>query len=333
MMKRGSHLLAGFFLLVHFLSDAETVVSADRLDMSGGAVLVGQIESVGREFLRFKTDYAGILSVRLESIERVTLARPLDVSLPDRIQVFEVGVDAAAEKPPPARVEPREKPAPKPPLDWLVKAGLNLTGKSGNSERFDFTVNIDAELERRFDRIKLYGRYAYGTNRGVQSADEIIVGSRYTNFYYDGAGFFLRQEVEEDPFEGIAFRSTSAGGFSYQFENDEDLRIEARSGISYRYEDYTKDGSEDFPGMDIGLDIQWRFVRWARFKGSYTFLPSIDDFADYIFEQDSGINLPLNGEDFWKLRFGISTHYNNHPDGNREKLDTRYYARLIAAWK
>ena len=222
---------------------------------------------------------------------------------------------------------------PPPPEGWSLESGFNLTGKSGNTERFDIGVTLDAQYERDFDRLDLYGRYNYGTNRGRRNTDEIVVGGRYTNFVFDSLGFFVRQEGERDQFENLALRSTSAGGISYRLRKEEDLRIEFRGGFSYRFEDYETDGGEGIPGMDFGLDVLWKFSAWARFKGSYTFLPSVDDRQDFIVEQDSGFNLPLGMSDRWKLRFGFNSQYNNEPEPGRENTDWRYYARLIASWE
>jgi hypothetical protein len=216
---------------------------------------------------------------------------------------------------------------------WKLEGGINLSGKSGNSERLDVALAGEAVLERPHDRFNLYGKYLYGTNRGVRSADELILGGRYTSFFYERIGFFLRQEAEQDDFEGILLRSTTASGISYRLRKQEDLTIEARSGFSYRFESYRNDESEDFPGMDFGFDVNWQFVEWARFKGSYTYLPSVDNFSDFIIEQDSGFNLPLDNDKIWKLRFGVTSYYNNQPDKGREKLDMRYYARFIATWQ
>ena len=304
----------------------------DRVEVEGGAILIGQVESVGEDMLSMQTGYAGTLEVDLEKVKSVVLGTPRDLALPERL------MGSPAEKPSREKVPANTSPAPqqRPRSDfmrgWTVDAGFDLNGKSGNSERFDLRLTVEAELEREIDRLNLYGRYAYGTNRGIRSSDELIGGGRYTNYLYDEVGLFLRKEVEQDDFEGIRIRSTSAAGLIFKFQSDAHLRVEARTGLSYRFEDYIDDGTGDFPGMDIGMDFNWQFVRWARFKGSYSFLPSIRDFEDFIFEQDSGVNLPLDNSKFWKLRLGIASQYNSQPDFGREKLDTRYYARLIASW-
>lgn len=221
---------------------------------------------------------------------------------------------------------------PPAPTGWSLEGGLNLTGKSGNSKSFDIEFHLSGELDRNFDRLNAYGRYSYGTNNEVRSSDEIVVGGRYTNFLFDPLGVFLRQELERDQFENIAVRSTTALGLSYRWINREALSIEFRAGFSYRYEDYEDDGEDGSPGMDFGADVNWQISDWIRFKGSYTLLPALNDEGDFIFEQDSGVDLPLSRSDRWKMRFGISSQYNNQPGGNRQRSDYRYYARVIASW-
>lgn len=219
------------------------------------------------------------------------------------------------------------------PEGWSLEGGFNLNGKTGNSKSFDVEFHLAMEWERDFDRLNAYGRYAYGTSNEVRSSDEIVLGGRYTNFIFDRLGFFVREELERDQFENIALRSTSALGLSYRWYNTESLRIELRGGFSYRYEDFEDDGSRDIPGMDFGMDVNWQLADWIRFKGTYTFLPAVDDTGNFIVEQDSGVNLPLSRSQFWKMRFGISSQYNSRPDGNRERTDHRYYARIIASWE
>jgi putative salt-induced outer membrane protein YdiY len=318
-------------LLIPAHLPADPQAAADRIEVAGGAVIVGQIESVEEGSLVVRTDYAGILRVDAGKVRSVTPGDGRELDLPGNITVA-----AAKPEPVPAAAAPALKPeVPAAPEthSWVIEGGVNLTGRSGNTERMDLRLTLEAELERKHDRSNLYGRYAYGTNRSVQSADEIIIGGRYTNFLFNRTGLFLRQELEQDEFEGIWLRSTSAGGVTYQFRREKGLRIEARSGMSYRYEDYTKDGEEDFLGMDIGLDVNWDILKWAQFKGTYTYLPSISDTGIFLIEQDSGVNLSLGEDGRFKLRLGIVTQYNNQPDPGRDKMDTRYYARLIAQWR
>jgi putative salt-induced outer membrane protein len=307
----------------------------DKLHIEGGAVIVGQISGATETGVLVETDYAGTLQVDVARISRIVLGIARELPLPASIPV--VAAPAPAKTNPPAVPKPAPAVPPPPPRKdlnkWKLEAGINLAGKSGNSDRLDIALAGEAELEREHDRFNIYGKYLYGTNNGVRSADEVILGGRYTSFLFKEVGFFFRQEVEQDDFEGILLRSTTASGVSYRLRKEEDLTIEARTGFSYRFEDYRDGGTQDYPGMDFGFDVNWHFVEWARFKGSFTYLPSLANFNEFILEQDSGFNLPLDDDKIWKLRFGVTSHYNNQPDFGREKLDMRYYARFIATWQ
>lgn len=300
----------------------------DRIQTKGGALLTGRIISETETHYRLQTAYAGEIAVLISEVVEVARGGPAEVSgAPASLESRTKGAGKGGSGGRPTGPGPRKKG------DWKLEGGLNLTGKAGNTDRFDVAVNAKAEWEREHDRFDFYGRYAYGTNRGLEAIDELIVGTRYTNFFFDGAGFFAREELEFDKFEGLSLRSTTAAGLSYQFRNEKTLRIEARSGFSYRYESYLDADPEDFPGMDVGVDINWEFWERLRFKGSYTFVPSVENFGDYIFEQDSGLSLPLDSKAFWSIRFGVATQFNSMPEGMREKLDTRYYTQIRASWK
>lgn len=322
----------------------EVSVSADpdRVEVQGGVVLTGRIDRAENGFLILSTSYAGIVQVDLARISRILSDRALPEGLPDNLvptaTAAPVASAAAAAAPAPI-APPAPKVAPKPaaggndPLGWTLETAFNLTGNQGNTQKFDFSGNITAILRREFDRIRLYGQYAYGTNRGRLSSDEIILGARYTNFFQERFGYFIREEIERDAREGIALRSTTAAGLTLEISKLKNLEVEGRAGFSYRYEDFDKDGWSDYPGMDLGLDMSWKPFKWLRLSGSYTFLPSARDLEDFLFDQDTGVDLPLDQSRVWRLRFGLASKYNSRPDFGRDKLDHRYYARLVGTWK
>ena len=218
---------------------------------------------------------------------------------------------------------------------WSYTAGVDISGKDGNSENFASSIQAEAKLEGPHDRFVVYGSYIYKETDKVRSEDEQKGGMRYTNFFTDKWGWFLREELERDTFEGIDFRSTTAGGVTYKFIQEERLSLEGSAGISYRYESYSDAGVEDdgFPGLDFGLNLGWQFADWGKLVTKLSYIPSFDDFGDYLVEHESGVDVPLGTSDAWVMRFGVSNQYNSHPGGSREKLDTSYFARLILTWE
>ncbi len=235
---------------------------------------------------------------------------------------------------PPVKKPPAKQPAPtNDKYGWEIEAGMNLAGNAGNSDKLDLAINVDTQYEQKFYRLDLYARYSYGTNRDKLTSNEIVLGSRYTNFFYKKFGFFIREELEHDKFEGIDFRSTSAAGFSYKLYDNKVLDFEARSGLSYRFEEDDQGEEEDFPGMDFGVDVRWQFNPYLSFKGSYSFIPSFTDSEAFIITQNSGVDIPFDRKSQWKIRLGLTTKYNNKPSKKRDNMDHKYYIRLIATWK
>jgi len=305
----------------------------DRIEVRGGAILTGIIAESTREVIRLQTEYAGVIQIDAAQVERIVTRRAVPGVIPEGVKRVDPSFGPVAAPPKAVPSKPAPKSSPPRKRKWEIEAGMNLVGSEGNSEKLDLGLTLDTRLKREFYRLDLYGRYSYSTNRGNETSNELILGGRYTNFFYKRFGFFLREELEHDGFEGVTLRSTSAAGFSWRLHQEEELNVEARSGLSYRFEDYKDDGTKTFPGMDFGVDVNWKFASWVHFKGSYGFIPSFDDFNDFIVTQDSGFNIPLNATKLWKLRFGLTSKYNNRPDGSREALDHKYYARLIASWK
>lgn len=215
---------------------------------------------------------------------------------------------------------------------WSYQAGADISGRSGNSQNLTSSVHLRATLEGPRDRLEFYGSYTYAETDGRRGADEIKAGSRFTSYFTEKIGWFVRTELERDTFEGIDFRSTNAAGLSYRFIREKHMELEGSAGISYRYEDYIAGGSEDFPGLDFGLRFRWRFADWGRLNSVVSYVPSVENFNEYLLEQDTGIEIPLATSDFWRMRIGLNNKYNNRPDPGRKSLDTAYYVRLILSW-
>lgn len=217
---------------------------------------------------------------------------------------------------------------------WRYSLGFDLTGSDGNTNNFGVGLRFNALLEGPNDRLRFYGSYLYQQDNNIRSKDEQIVGVRYTNFFTSHIGWFVRQELERDTFEGVDFRSTSAAGLTYRFINEERMSLEGSAGFSYRYEDYSTPGldAEGFPGLDLGLEFAWQFADWGRLNSSLSYIPSIEDFSEYLIEHESSIDMPLGQSDFWVLRLGVNNKFNSEPGPGRKDLDTTYFIRLLLTW-
>lgn len=351
------HLIKTVTLVVTSLLAICTAADAAELVLSDGSRLVGIVDSIEDGVVRFKPGWSDALEIpqaavisiidsepsnyRLETGEVLRgTAQSAERGLVIKSTSAEVAVSVSDIRSAwlPGQMDPEEearlKAVEAQVRRWSYQVGFDVSGSSGNAENLGSAVDAQAKLEGPNDRLLLYGNYHYKETDGLRSADEQKGGIRYTNFFGKKYGWFVREELERDTFEGIDFRSTTALGLSYRFIKEERLSLEGSAGLSYRYDSFADVGlaNEDFPGLDFGADLAWQFADWGKLVTTVTYLPSFEDFADYLLEQETGVDVPLGVSDAWVMRFGFSNQYNSQPSGGRKNLDTTWFARLILNW-
>lgn len=64
-----------------------------------------------------------------------------------------------------------------------------------------------------------------------------------------------------------------------------------------------------------------------------SYVPSVEDSADYLISHESWMNFPLGASDMWKVRLGLRNDYNATPKGGRDRLDNTYYSGIVVDWE
>ncbi len=351
-MKRSIIAISGISLgfLSPFLH-ADTVITSD------GAKLVGKIKAISESSITLETQYAGNLEVKRENIVSFTTDEPLNVRLDggstvagtvSKMEDGSLAVDgqdanvvtsvkSVTEAWQPADKDPAivriELENAKLARHWKNSISVDFLKKTGNTDRETIGAYIDSVMEGPNDTLNLYGHYIYGKENGEKTDDETIGGVRYSNYFYKYLGWYVRTELERDPFEDIRIRSTSGAGLSLRVINEELHKTVVNLGIAYRYESYTTNADDEGKvGLDVVITDDWTITSWLRESTKIEFVPAFDDFNDYLLRQDTGFEMPLAMSKVWMVRLGISNDYNNRPQPGREHLDTTYYARLMLKW-
>lgn len=334
---------------------------ADTVEITDGSKLVGKITETSGDKLKLETAFAGVLEIPMSKVAGFSTDAPVFVRLESgttmlgkvssdgRGNIQVAGADGslnttttkvAAAWPTNAKdpaVAAKEAEVAALQRKWKYEANVDISGKDGNTQSSTMGVGFRATLESSQDVLKVYTSYQRDETNNVKSADEIKGGVEYSSFFYNDLGWYVRTELESDEFENIDLRSTSALGMTYRFSNTDRWKLVGRAGLSYRYESYDvvvppAPNSNDSLGLDFGLNSNLKIAEFARLITDLTYTPSFDDFGDYRFVHDSGLEMPLKvGQ--WVLRLGINNSYNSNPSGGVEELDTTYYTRLILRWE
>ncbi|MCB1122665.1 MAG: DUF481 domain-containing protein [Verrucomicrobiae bacterium] len=357
-MKKSSTLTRSYVgILVTFLltTGSILVLNAGTVKTKDGSVINGKILSVDGGVIKVETSYAGEVAIQQSEVMTFSSDATINVSTQsgntflgtvqgtgDSIKIaadggtFETKVENVSAAWQPGEDSPKEK-ALKAELaakerKWKYDASVDISGKSGNKDRFASAIGLSAVLESREDRLKFYGSLDLAEEEGNKTADEIKAGVDYSSFFSDSLSWYARIELEQDEIELLDLRSTAAFGIGKHVIKKEDQQLEFRAGLAYRFENF-QDGTEvESPGLDFAL-IHSKDLGWGRLGNLLTYNPSFEDFGNYRIFHESFLEMPVGTGEFWKLRLGIANDYNSDPVPGLKEMDTTYFARMLLSWR
>ena len=346
-MKKFS-MLAAFaaFSLGTSLSFADTVVTKD------GSKLVGKITQLNGANIVLKTNAAGDVKIKTAEVVSLATDAPMNVRLgngavalgaasmgaPGTLVIntaqgpVTTGMDkvtqtwaAGAKDPELVKLEHH----------WNYEAGMDITGKAGNSEQFGTSLSFRATCKSSYDVLQLYTGYDRQVTDGAKSTDQGRLGADYQNNFSGRFSWYARDELGFNHIKAINLYNTAAAGLGYYVVKTKADSLTFRAGLAHRYEGYSTAGAGSLNALalDIGLINDLTMKTWSM-HNLITYTPSVNDFTTYRFYHESYIQLPL-ASPRWKFRVGVSNDYHSPPPEGAAKgrrLDTTYFARLILTW-
>lgn len=338
------------------LSIASSTAQADTVITNDGARLTGAITLIDAGVIHLDTSYAGTLEIKQAEVASfetdapvfvrlasgTTMAGPVKSSGNGKLKIqSEDGVletDMARvtatwtpQSEDPAIIALREKEEAQ-RRKWKFRGGVDLLGKSGNTEEFSLGAKVEAKLKSPNDELAFYGEYEQREKNGDKTADRIAGGISYESFFSEIFGWYVRTGLESDDIKAVDLRSTSGTGISYRLINEEHQTLVTRSGVGYRYTSFSNGNeNESSPTLDFGLAHTYKYKDVFSIENDLSYVPSVDDFGNYRVVHDSGIEIPVGSGEQWKIRMGVKNEYHSQP-AVEKKLDTTYYTRMIYSW-
>lgn len=345
-------LFAGLFALV------VRPVIADGIALKDGSVLYGEIQKATAGTFWFNTGYSPVVKIKQAEVTFLKTDKPVHVRMvkgstlhgtldagPKEGFVRAITKDgllnlqinnirdmwmSGVEDPEVTSLKEKEAALRR---KWGYTAGINFSGRQGNTEELGLSMKFGADLKGPQDLLKFYFSHQNSQRGNRMTADETKGGVDYSSKLVNRVGWYTRFELEKDKFEELDLRSTSAAGMSLSLLDRPKQSIGLRAGFAYRHESYsTQDNVED-PAIDFGLDYDLTFLNWFTLDTLVTYVPDFTNFGtNYRLTQDSGINIPLAKKSSWSVRLGLANEYNSQPVKNRKHLDSSYYTRLQFKW-
>ncbi len=347
-MKRIQHLHLAWIGLCSLA--LATSVQADVVETRGGARLVGTVSSIDGTTVQLETDYAGTLAIKQSEVVAISTDNPRfyrlaggtvlqgTVSTDTSGQLVIAGQEGSVSTPVGGLAATWGPTGEDPAVSalrrkWKYEAGIDISGKDGNSSQLGTAISGRAVLKTSQDALEFYTAYLREKSDGTKSADQFKLGVDYQNNFAGRTSWYMRAEGGFDRIKDIDLYTIAAAGLGYDFIKKPNQTLTGRAGLSYRYEGYGDPLADDVSsaGLDFGLKHELTRDNWA-ITNSLSYVPAFDDFGNYRVTHDSGFEMPIAASQ-WKLRIGIANDFTSEPPAGREELDTTYYTRLILNWE
>lgn len=326
---------------------------ADKVIIKDGSVLIGTVTKIVDGNLTLVTDFAGNLRIPVSQISSINSDSAISLRLDDN-RTFNnkiipadderIGLEGnnlsfdftqirhlwsvGAEDP---LVLVEQKKAEALLMKWSHSIGFDFTGSSGNTDDFGLGLRADSTYGNKFREYDLYLAYNNSSKKDVTVVDETKFGAEYDSKFYERLAWYAKTDLENDRLEKIDLRATAALGLKYFWIKNNSYDLSARAGIAFRLEEYQSANNSTLsePALDFGLEYSHKIRDFISLETDLTYVPSVNDFTDFLLSNDFALVLPLDKKDNWNLRSGINGTYNSTPVSGKDELDLKYYLRLV----
>lgn len=351
-MKFGFHkksvLQRALFFVLCFLA---ATVQADVLILKNGDRLTGTVLNETAGVLKFKTSYAGELSIKWEEIKEVRSDKPM-LLLMDKHQSLQAniiknqgetllmkhdGQDAAIEV-------VKEFVEQINPVAWRLGKGYDVSGMINFSFEYDRGNNDNDEIDldgnlvyrRLHHRLRLFGEYEKNRSDHITTKLKWTATASYDYFprkdwtlgldtadWYVGLGLNLKK----DEFADLNLRTRVGPHVGYQFYESKPINLFVQGGIGVVNEQFV-DSEDNLYWATAGrlkFD-KYLYKDWLQF---YLYSDALYGFSSpnkVILDNWAGFRFPLRSGFVTSIE--VETNYDSQPAEKKDKLDASYRFKL-----
>lgn len=282
---------------------AAPATAQDELELIGGDRLSGTIVEQTDEAIVL--DHAALGRI---TIPREQLAGALAADAED------AAVEAAA--PPPL------------PSDWISRFVLNGGASAGNSDTQNINVAVTSVRETEETITNLDASYYYGASNGDRDTNRLTTGIRNDWLLPDSRWFYFADgRFDLDEFQSWDYRVSGHLGIGYELINEEDLRLNLRTGAGAFKEFGSMNDDVQFEAL-IGLDVDWTINETQSLKADTTLYPSLSDTGEYRWVSNAGWFVLLDEEANMNFNVSLRHEYQSEVDPGRKHGDLYVTAGL-----
>ncbi len=209
-----------------------------------------------------------------------------------------------------------------------VEAGWLL--KEGNKDLMNARGKITAQKKSTQDLLRFYISGEYAEDNDLRNAAEAKAGAYYEYLLTKRLYLFGSLDLEYDEFENLDLRLVALAGPGYYWIKEETHELKTSVGAGYQHEVFMDDTRTDDAILQLAAGYRLDIRPWLRFTNDAAYYPTFSSLNDYRLTNDAALTIPIASSEVWKLKFGLLLEYDSTPRPDFERLDTTYYANILA---
>ena len=301
-------------------------VIADQITLKNGDRLTGTIVSADGKSLNLKTDYAGDVTIKWDSVQSISSDQPLYVTPKTGAMVvgtvttsdgkLEVATKNAGtitvEKDAVKNVRSESEQRAYGAWGGFLDSGLSLA--RGNADATNFTVGATASriTEKNKASAFINSIYSSGTTNGVSltTASAVHAGLRFDLNLSDKTFAFVFTDFDHDRFQQLDLRNVLGGGLGYHVIKTDATNFDIFGGGSFNQEYFTTFSRHSAEAL-VGESLDHKLSSAFSIKQRLEFYPNLSSLGDYRVVFDTGAITKINKVLSWELT--ASDHYITNP--------------------
>ena len=325
---------------------------ADQVTLTNGDRLTGSILRSDTKTLVLKTDNAGEVTIKWDSVAAISAPGPLHVGLTDgqtivgaveaangrfTITTQTTGVVTAARDKVAFVRNNEEQTRIQTEIDrlrnprlvdlWTGTLDLGYAASRGNADTETFTLATNAARSTTRDKIAVY-------YTSIFSASDFSGGSHQTtaNAKRGGVSYnanlnkkifaFGSVDLESDQFQSLDLRFVPAGGLGYHVIATEPTKFDLRLGVDANQEFFNTGLNRTSAEILFGEDLSHKFTRATSIEQRFVFFSNVSDPGAFRVNFDTTAVTAIRRWFSWQLT--ISDRYLSNPVPGRKKNDVLF---------
>ena len=317
-------------LLASMLTVLQGLAQADLVMLKNGDPVRGKILEMEDEKLKLDTDFAGVIYIDWDDIERIDSDQPLTLIFHSGADIPEGVGNRNGDRLIVTRIEaggpiPMSTVKAINPGTIYYRGNISLGGNqtNGNSETQAINLSGNFTLRKDRSRLNLTAKHNRGEAKGQTTAQNASGGFRYDYYLSRQVYLVADQLFESDRFQNLTLRSTSTAGLGYDFFDQKSRSLSLAVGPTCVYQDFSAASATVTPA------VTWIINWYQEFRGgNIKLFHKHQGFQDvgtsmaFRLNADQGIRVKVWGDLSLNVEYDI--RYNSQPAAGRKELDTTF---------